>query len=160
MMMLTDVFMDGIVLNILALLLLLFAWKQPRVAKLLFSIMFAGSAITNLVSIITNAQGLAGNEHQVIAWFYDQVIYGFFRSNNNWILTSLIILQVLISISLIMRGWFYITGVITAIILLGSIIPLGITAAFPATFIMALALTRLLRFNHHYFWYVPRRIWN
>ncbi len=155
-MMLTVIFLNGILLNTVAVVLLLLAWKQPRVAKLLFSVLFGASALANIMVMITGSNGFNINEGRALTWYNDVIMGG----GISWVPAFLILFQLAIAVSILLRGWFYIAGVIAAIILLGTIIPLGTQAAFPATFIMALALTRLLKFNHHYFWYVPRRIWS
>ncbi len=150
--MLSVILQEVFFLNAAAVLLFLIALKQPRVAKLLFAILFAGSGIINLLfaglTISGTPQGMQSYLHLVS-----------FPEQEAWILALLGSLQLWVALSLILRGWVYISGVLTGIIISGAIIPLGSSMVFPSSFIMAFALTWLLRFNNHYFWYVPRRIW-
>lgn len=150
--MLTVIFQNVFFLNAAAVLLFLIAWKQPRMAKLIFAILFSGSAIINLVfAVSTN-----GGSHPGMQSYIHLVSFPHYES-----LTLVLfgVLQLWVAVSLVLRGWVYISGVLAGIIILGAIVPLGSSMVFPSSFIMAFALTRLLKFNNHYFWYVPRRIW-
>lgn len=145
----TVIFQNVFFLNAAAVLLFFIAWKQPRMAKLIFAILFTGSAIFNLVfSVYANHPGMQSYIHLVSFPHYE-----------SWALLLFGILQLWVALSLVLRGWVYISGVLAGIIILGAIVPLGSSMVFPSSFIMAFALTRLLKFNNHYFWYVPRRIW-
>lgn len=150
--MLTVILQNVFFLNAAAVLLFLIAWKQPRMAKLIFAILFSSSAIINLVY----AAFSLGGTH---SWLQSYIHLVSFPYQERWVLVLFSVLQLWVALSLILRGWVYISGVLAGIIILGAIVPLGSSMVFPSSFIMAFALTRLLRFNHHYFWYVPRRIW-
>lgn len=149
-----------IISNLVAIFLLVAAWKWPRFTRLLFSLLFAWASIVCWITVVNNPGIYMDYAELSILSSYKEFINGWFSDHVLLVIGCIATLQAMISVSMLLRGWVYKTGCMLAIMFLLAMLPLGIGSGIPCTLIMALAVTRLHKFNHHYFWYVPRRMWS
>jgi len=84
---------------------------------------------------------------------YKQFIRGWFSYHVTEVVGFIATCQALIAFSMLLKGWWLITGATGAIIFLLAIAPLGVGAAFPFSLIAAAALYCIIR-NHQndYLW--------
>lgn len=149
-----------IISNLVAIFSLLAAWRWPRFSRLLFSVLFAWASIVCWITVINDPNVYLQYADLAVLSSYREFINGWFSDHVFLTIALIATLQALVSISLLLRGWIYKTGCVLAIIFLLAILPLGLGSGMPCTLLMAIAVTRLHRYNHHYFWYVPRRMWS
>lgn len=132
-----------IVSNIIALILLLSAWKWPRIARLLFFILFAWACWTNWGTAMHSPQDYLGYADLTFSGIYKKIILGWFSRHIVPAITIIATCQGLIAIALLLKGWVYRLGLIGGMTFLLVIVPLSVGSAFPATVIMAIALAML-----------------
>jgi hypothetical protein len=132
-----------IISNVLAIVLLLLAWKFPRVARLLFFILFAWAGWTNWGTAMHSPQDYLGYADLTFSEFYKKIILGWFSSHIVPVITFIATCQGLIAVALLLKGWIYKLALIGGITFLLGIVPFGVGSAFPATLIMAIALVLL-----------------
>ena len=76
--------------------------------------------------------------------FYENFINGWFSHHIKQMVGTIVACQAFIAMSMLMPGRIFKLGAIAAIVFLAAILPLGVGAGFPSTFIMSLALLILL----------------
>lgn len=142
-----------IISNIAAMLLLLAAWKTPKISRLLFFLLFAWASYTNFTYAIHNPTAYLEYADLSFLNVYKQFILGWFSKHTVVMIGFIATCQALIAISMLLKGWVFKTGCVGAIIFLVAIAPLGVGAAFPCTIIMAAALLVILKKSpERYLW--------
>jgi hypothetical protein len=129
------------------------SWKNLRLSRLLFFLLFLWASFTN--ATISNKRPEVYLEYADLALigFYQDFILGWFRHNVQWVVQCVAASQAFIAVSMLLKGVVLKTGAIVAIIFLVSIAPLGVGSAFPTTLIMAAAMFLILKRNqHNYLW--------
>lgn len=137
--------------NVFALILLFLAVTFPRAARVLFFLLFAAASVINWKICLQSPQDYVSTSQYALV-IYGQFITSWFSNHVVLVVGFIAIAQVLIAISLLLKGWMYKTGVVGAIVFLLAIMPLGIASAFPSTLIMAYAMVWLLKRKVDYVW--------
>ncbi|MGQ0739087.1 MAG: hypothetical protein ACT4OJ_08530 [Bacteroidota bacterium] len=141
-----------IISNTVALLFLACAVKWPRIARLLFFLLFAWACWTNLAYSQNNPAAYQTYANLAFFDFYKDFITGWFSRNTVWVVGLIATCQGLIALSMLLKGWLFMLGCTGGIIFLLSIAPLGVGSGFPCTVIFAIALFILFRKGHIYLW--------
>src|SRR5688572_20944465 len=134
-----------IISNIVALLLLWAAWKQPGIARLMFFLMFTWASWTNWTTALHNPRFYIEYADLSFVDVYRQFIRGWFSRHVVDMIGFIATCQALIAVSMLFKGWILKTGCIGAIIFLLGIAPLGVGSAFPFSITASLALYLILR---------------
>ncbi len=145
-----------IISNIVALILLLCAWKWPRVGRLLFFLLFAWAAWVNWALAVQTPQAYLDYADLTFSGWYKQFILGWFKDHTLLAVGFIATSQGLIALSLLQKGLVYKIGCIGGVVFLLAIMPFGVGAAFPCTLVMAAALYRLLRHGQDYIWKIEK----
>jgi len=146
-----------IIANAFAIILLLLAWKQPRISRALFSILFFWACYTNWHVALTKPDDYLFYANLTFSNAYRDFIYGWFSNHILLMVGFIATCQGLIAISFLLKGWIYRIGSLGAIIFLLAIAPLGVGSGFPCTIIMATALYVLVREKPDYLWHKHRQ---
>ncbi len=142
--------------NIVALLILWAAWKQPRIARIMFFLLCAWASWTNWTAAIQNPQFYIDYADLSFWKIYKQFIRGWFSNHVEEVVGIIAIGQSLVAISMLLKGWMLKTGTIAAIIFLLAIAPLGVGSAFPFSITASIALYLIFRSRPaDYLWINP-----
>jgi len=142
-----------IISNVIALCLLVTALEAPKTARLLFSVLFAWAGYTNWNYAMQSPQVYLEYANLAFINLYKEFINGWFSKHIAACIGVIAVCQLLISISLLLKGVVFKIGIIGAIFFLLAIAPLGVGSAFPCTLIMATGLYVLLkRCEHDFIW--------
>ena len=142
-----------IIANIFALVLLLLAWKQPRISRALFSVLFIWACFTNWHVALTKPDDYLFYANLTLSDTYRDFIRGWFSNHILLMVGFIATCQGLIAISFILKGLIYKVGTAGAIVFLLAIAPLGVGSGLPCTLILATALYVLLREKPDYLWH-------
>jgi len=143
--------------NTIAIALLLLAWKQPRIARVSFSVLFIWACYTNWHLALTKPNDYLFYGNLTFLSSYKNFILGWFSQYILLAVGFIATCQGLIALSLLLKGRLYATGIIGAIIFLLAIAPLGVGSAFPCTVILAVALFVLLKKKPQDLWHKKRQ---
>ena len=146
-----------IIANVFALTLLFLSWKQPRVARALFSFLFIWACYTNWHVALTRPNDYMFYANLALLDSYKDFIYGWFSNHILLVVGAIATCQGLIAVAFLLRGWIYALGSVGAITFLMAIAPLGVGAAFPCTVILSVAVYLLLKENPDYLWIKHRQ---
>jgi hypothetical protein len=139
--------------NLLALGMLWLCWKKPSVSRLLFFILFIWAGITNAFTSVNNPNAYLAYSDYALLPFYKDIINGFFGRHITAIVCSIAICQLLIGMSMFMKGNIFKPGCVGRIIFLLGITPLGIGSASPATLVWATGLFMLYKKGIDRYWW-------
>lgn len=134
-----------IISNVIALLMLLAAWTQRRILRVMFFIVFAWASWTNWNEAIIAPQFYLDYAGLTFSSWYRDFIQGWFSWHITLAVGFIATCQALIAVSMLLRGWIFKTAAIGAVIFLVAIAPLGVGSAFPCTIILAIAMWSLMR---------------
>jgi hypothetical protein len=148
-------FIAYIISNVFSLILLWSAWKWPRIARMLFSLLFAWACWANWTTVTQSPQAYVDYADLSFSGWYRQFIRGWFSRHIEIMVGIIATCQGLIALSMWGKGWVYKAGAAGAILFLVAIFPFGIGSAFPATLIMAAAMCLIWNNGHHYLWQKP-----
>jgi len=142
-----------IISNAVSLLVLWAAWKNTRLARLLFFLLFAWASWTNWNTALFSPGTYLGEADLTFFNFYREFILGWFSGHITEAVGFIATCQALIAISMILKRWWLKAGGIGAIIFLLAIAPLGVGSAFPCTVILAGAMYIVLMApGHNFLW--------
>ena len=130
--------------NLIAIVQLILALKWPRICRISFLLLFAWAAWKNWTTVNSNEREYLVYADLTWSKAYANFIHGWFSYRITPVVKSIALCQALIAISMLLPGRFFKLGAGAAIIFLLAILPLGVGAGFPSTFIMSLALLTLL----------------
>jgi hypothetical protein len=150
-MLLEKYWLELLVSNSAAIILLLAAIYRPQIARVLFSLLFVWAAFTNWFTVHSKPQVYQEYETMALLSFYKNFIKGFFAEHTILLVSFVAISQLLIGISILLKGWIFRLGCIGGIIFLLAILPLGVGSGFPCTLIMAAGLFVLWKKNKNRF---------
>jgi hypothetical protein len=131
--------------NVVAAIMLLACIYRPRTGRLLFALLFTWAAFTNWSFAHSQPEIYLGYADLTPIEFYKDIINGFFAEHIVALVSIIAVCQLLIGISMLLKGRIFKTGCTGGIIFLVAIAPLGIGSGFPATLVMAAGLFVLLR---------------
>lgn len=134
-----------ILTNGIAVIFVFLSWRNPKVGRVLFFILFLLAVCLNVYTASQNA-GMY-QYFAELAWsdIYGQFITGWFKNNASWFVIAIAICQLFIAISMWLKGSLLKLGALGAIFFFISIAPLGFGSAFPASLIMAFAMFFILK---------------
>jgi hypothetical protein len=134
-----------LVSNLVALIILFAALKWPRLARLLFFLLFAWASWMNWTTAIEKPHVYL--EYGTLTWseFYRNFINGWFAQHIQLSVDFIAACQGLIALSMLLNKWIFKAGAIGAILFLLAIVPFGVGSGFPTTLIMAIAMIIILR---------------
>ena len=142
-----------IISNVVAVLMLFAAWKTPRIARVLFFLLFAWASYTNYNYAIHNPNAYLEYASLSFLNIYIRFIQGWFSQHIIAAVGFIATCQALIGISMLLKGWIFKTGCVGVIIFLLAIAPLGVGSGFPCTVIMAVAIFIILKKSgENYIW--------
>lgn len=145
--------MAYLVSNLAAIVLLLTAWKTPRIARLLFFLLFAWAAWINWVTAHKDPNIYLEYAELSFLKLYRDFILGWFSRHITAMVSVIAVAQMLIAITMLLKGKLLKYGSIAAILFLISIAPLGVGSAFPFSLIASSALLIILRNKtNNYLW--------
>jgi hypothetical protein len=148
-----------IISNVVAVLTLLAAWKKPRIARLMFFLLFAWASWTNWTTALRNPQFYIEYADLSFLNIYKQFIHGWFSKHITETVGFIATCQALIAVSMLLKGWMIKMGAIGAIIFLFAIAPLGVGSAFPFSIITSVALYLIIRYPFNdYLWVNPKKL--
>jgi len=143
----TVIILAYIVSNIVGVILLITALKKPIIARWLYLILFGWAAYTNLTTAISTPAVYLNYANFTFLPVYKSFIQGFFSRHIAVIVTVIACCQLLVCISMALKGVTFKLGCIGGIVFLIAITPLGVGAAFPATLAMAAGMYLLFKNN-------------
>ena len=140
-----------IISNVIALMMLLAAWKNVRLARLFFFLIFSWASWTNWKTALFSPQTYLGEADLTFFAFYREFILGWFSQHITEAVGFIATCQALIAISMLLKGWCLKAGSIGAILFLLAIAPFGVGSAFPCTVILAAGMYLIVRGSGHTF---------
>jgi hypothetical protein len=141
-----------IAFNVLALFFVFSAFQWPRIARVLFFLLFAWASWTNWRISQHNPAAYLEYAELTFSGFYRNFINGWFSGHIQLAVGFIATCQALIAVSMFLKGWIFKTGCVGAILFLLSIAPLGVGSGFPCTIIFAFALVVLFKKGKEYCW--------
>ena len=140
-----EYFIPWIISNSVAVLLLLAAIKKPKLARLLFALLFLWACWLNYTTAHKNPTDYLNYANLTPFSVYSDFISGWFKSHIIAIVTLISIGQGLIGLGLLLKGWIVRLAGIGAVIFFLAIAPLGIGSAFPFSLIAIAAIYFILK---------------
>ncbi len=139
--------------NVIAILLLVIAYKRTKLARLLFALLFSWACWLNFTTANNNPDDYLNYAAITPFSLYADFINGWFKEHITIMVSLISIGQGLIAIGMILKGWFVRLAGIGAIIFFLGITPLGIGSAFPFTIITIVAIYFILKKDDlNYLW--------
>ncbi len=142
-----------IISNLVALLMLWFSRRKPVTARALFFLLFVWAGITNAATSINTPAVYLEYADFTFLPFYKSLILGFFSKNITVIVMCIAICQLVIGVSMILKGGIFKLGCMGGIFFLIGITPLGVGAGAPATLTWAVGLYFLYRRGAKNYWW-------
>ncbi len=130
--------------NVLAVVLVVPAWRKPVVARVLFLVIFLGASIVKLMFALQQPRIYLEYAAGAIP-LYRQFIEGVFAGNPRAFILPIAAGQFLIAVLMLTKRRWFRLGTIGGMIFFLAIAPLGVGSAFPATVIMAAAMVLLFQ---------------
>ena len=128
--------------NAIALALVFLAFKRHRLTRLVFILIFLLAGLFNIYTILTMPGFFNHYADKAFLNIYRSFISGYFSQHIQQVVAFIGLSQIIVAVLLSAGGRWVNLGVIGGIIFFVALIPLGVSAAFPAMllFIAALAL--------------------
>jgi len=139
--------------NVIAILILVAAIQKPKLARLLFVLLFAWASWINYTTVHNTPEVYL--EYAMLTPFdlMQEFINGWFTAHVTWMVTLISFGQGLIAMGMLLKGWCVRIAGVGAIIFLLAITPLGIGSGFPCSVIAAIAVYIILKKdNLNYLW--------
>lgn len=131
--------------NVIAVIILIAGLRKPKLARLLFVLLFAWACWINYTTAHNHPEDYLNYASMTpFAWMSD-FIDRWFREHITTMVTAISVGQGLISLGLLLHGWWARIAGIGAIVFLCAILPLGIGSGFPASLIAAVAMYFVLK---------------
>lgn len=130
--------------NVVGLLLLWSAYKNTKVARFLFMLLFIWASWINFTTARVNPEIYLEYGKQSID-IYSRFINGWFASHISLFITGIAFGQGLIALGMLLNGKWVTWASLGAILFLMSIAPLGLYAAFPFSITVSMAAFIILR---------------
>ena len=139
-----------VISNLFALTLLILSFKHVKLARLFFFLLFGWASWANATTALNSPNDYLNYADLTFLPAYKNFIQGWFSMHIRALVGFIAIAQALIALSLLLKGRAYKLSVISAVIFLVAIMPLGIGSAFPCTMILAIAMAKLYK-DHNEF---------
>jgi hypothetical protein len=141
-----------IISNIAAIMVLVFAIKWSRLARLLFCLLFVWASWVNWKTSQQNPVAYLEYADLTFSSFYKNIINGWFSKHIREVVGFIATCQAVIAISMILKGWIFKLGCIGGLLFLLAITPLGVGSGFPCTITFGVALIILYDKGTHFLW--------
>jgi len=139
--------------NTIAILFLLAAIWKPKLARLLFVLLFSWASWINYTTAHNTPEVYLDYARMTPFQFMRNFIDGWFTENVILMVTLISFGQALIALGMLLKDWWVRLASIGAIIFLAAIMPLGVGAGFPASlFAIAAAYVILKKDDLDYLW--------
>lgn len=142
-----------VISNLVALVMLWYSWKRPVTGRALFFLLFVWAGFTNAATSLTTPRVYLEYADFTFLPFYKSIILGVFSRNITAIVIGIAICQLIIGVSMILKGKIFRLGAIGGILFLIGITPLGVGSGAPATLIWAAGLYFLCRKGAKNYWW-------
>ena len=135
-----DSLIPYLVTNAIALVLVFLAFKRHRLTRLIFILIFLLAGLFNIYTVITQPDFFNHYADKAFLDIYRSFISGYFSQNIQEVVATIGLGQIIVAILLSAGGRWVHLGVIGGVIFFIALIPLGVSAAFPAMLLFILAL--------------------
>jgi len=142
---LREYFIPWILSNSIAILFLIAAIRKPKLARLLFALLFAWAFWLNYTTAHYNPEEYLNYARLTPFGLYHDFINGWFKAHIVSMVTIISLGQGLIAIGMLLKGWVVRLSGLGAIVFFLAIAPLGIGAGFPATILSAVSIYFILK---------------
>jgi hypothetical protein len=140
------------IVQVVSLVFLYAAYKNTRLARLLFALLFLYAAGYNMYTGLTAPDVYLGYAGMALP-FYRDFINGWFSRHNDIVIPLIACGQFIIGAGMLLKGWWVKWASIGAIVFLICITPLMVGAGFPFTLIVSWAAALVLKKdNRNYLW--------
>ena len=148
----TDYWIIYIICNVTGILFLWASIKTPRLARLMFVILFAWASWTNYTVSHENPTVYLQYADSSTKWYAD-FINGWFKEHITIMVSLIAIGQAFIAVGMLLKGWWVRVACIGVILFLVAIAPLGMYAGFPFSITVSFAAFFILkRDSLNYLW--------
>lgn len=149
-----DYLLMFIVSNLVGLFILWSGYKNPKLARFIFFLLFGWAFWINFSLANYNPEAYLNYATMSTGWYAD-FINGWFSRNITLMVTIIAFGQGLIAIGMLLKGWWVKLACIGVIFFLIGIAPLGVGSAFPFSITVGLASFFIMkRDNLDYIWKV------
>jgi hypothetical protein len=138
-----------ILTNGIAVIFVFLSWRNPKVGRVLFFVLFF---LASCLNVYTASQNPEVYQYFVdMTWLdiYRVFILGWFKDNASWFVIAIASGQLFIAVSMWLKRSLLKLGALGAMFFFVAISPFGFGSAFPATLIMALAMFFILKSADH-----------
>jgi len=139
------IFTVFVLVNLSSLVVLFWTWRAEDAGRIIYAVVFLLAGIINGWLGIFNPKIYLFFGENTLWSLYENFIYGLFDRHTSAFIVSIAIGQLLIAAGLFFRGKLWFIAIYGAIFFIWALLPLGIGAAFPATFFMLLTLIIIVR---------------
>jgi hypothetical protein len=119
-----------IIVQIVAVIFLLTAWKNTRLARLLMALLFIWASCTNMYTALTTPDVYLNYASMALP-LYREFIQGWFSHHHPIIVPLIAAGQFLIGLGMLLKDWWVRLACIGAMIFLLAIVPLTVGSGFP-----------------------------
>ncbi|MEO6914930.1 MAG: hypothetical protein ABI151_04090 [Chitinophagaceae bacterium] len=140
-----------IVVNVGAIVILVAAFRSPKLARILLSAIFLWGCWAILKMAYSSPRDILSFEAPTIK-LYRNLFTGWFSQHIQLVAVVVGFLHGFVAFSLLLKGHIYRIGLIMGAIFLIIISPFGQGAAFPCPLILAVAMIVLLRYKTRFIW--------
>lgn len=146
-----------VISNIVGILILLAAYKKPRLARGIFFLLFGWASWINYTTAHTTPEVYLDYASMSVD-LYSEFIMGWFSHHITPVISVIAVGQGMIALGMILRGLWVKMACIGATVFLLSIAPLGVGAGFPFSITVSIAAYLVIRKGEHdYLWVSGRR---
>ena len=145
---LKEYFTPWILSNVVGILILVSAIRKPRLARLLFVLLFSWACWINYTTAHDSPTDYLNYASLTPFATYESFINGWFENNIVSMVTFISIGQALIAIGMLLKGLIFRIACFGAIIFFIAISPLGIGSGFPFPIICLVAIYVILKKNN------------
>lgn len=142
--------------NIVGILILLAAYKKPRLARGMFFLLFGWASWFNYTTAQAAPEVYLDYASMSVG-LYSEFILGWFSHHITPVISIIAVGQGMIALGMILRGIWVKLGCIGAIVFLLSIAPLGVGAGFPFSIIVSIAAYLIMRKGEHDFIWISQK---
>ncbi len=139
--------------NCIAILFLVAAIRKPKLARLLFVLLFTWACWLNYTTAHNDPEEYLNYAALTPLDLYRDFINGWFKENISLLVTLISFGQGLIAMGMLLKGWAVRLAGLSAIVFFLAIAPLGIGSGFPATILSAFSVYFILKNDDlNYLW--------
>ncbi len=140
--------------NVVGLLFLWAGFKRPKIARLLFFLLFSWAAYTNYTTAHQHPDLYLNYSKNAIA-LYSDFINGWFSSHITSFVSAISLGQTAIAAGMMLKGVWVRLACIGSIVFLLAIAPMGLYAGFPFSLtVSAAACFILIKDDKNYLWHI------